>query len=111
MSHQRIRFSAPSSKHCWLGRLLPFVFGLMLLCWFWFTAAASLSPAKTQQLQQLEQAVRRSAVHCYAFEGRYPATLQELEERYALQYDHSQFRVDYEVFASNLMPVITVTMR
>ena len=57
---------------------------------------------------QLEQAVRRYAVSCYAQEGFYPPNLQYLMEHYALQYDESQYIVHYEAVASNLMPDITV---
>ena len=57
---------------------------------------------------QLEQAVRRCAVSCYAQEGFYPPNLQYLAEHYALQYDESQYIVHYEAVASNLMPDITV---
>jgi hypothetical protein len=58
--------------------------------------------------EQLEQAVRRAAVTCYADEGIYPPTLDYLQEHYGLQVDTRRFTVDYQVFAENLMPDITV---
>lgn len=58
--------------------------------------------------RQLEEAVRRSCVACYAAEGRYPGSLSELEERYGLQIDRERFTVRYRGVAENLMPEITV---
>ena len=57
---------------------------------------------------QLEEAVRRSAVACYAAEGAYPPDVEYLEEHYGLQVDRERYAVKYEVIASNLMPDITV---
>lgn len=58
--------------------------------------------------KQLEEAVRRGAVSCYALEGRYPETVEELKERFGLSYNEKRFAVHYEYTASNLMPQITV---
>ena len=72
------------------------------------------SISKTTQAQQqasLAAAIRRSAVHCYATEGAYPASLSYLKEHYGIRYDEKKYLVDYEVFASNLMPEITVIAR
>lgn len=66
---------------------------------------------RAQQQESLAAAIRRSAVHCYATEGAYPASLAYLKEHYGIRYDEKKYLVDYEVFASNLMPEITVIAR
>lgn len=58
--------------------------------------------------QQLEDVLRRTAAACYAAEGFYPPNLDYMREHYGLRYDETQYAVYYEVFASNLMPGITV---
>jgi len=58
--------------------------------------------------EQLEAAVRRAAVACYAAEGAYPENLEYMQEHYGIQYDEKRYTIMYEVFASNLMPDITV---
>lgn len=58
--------------------------------------------------QQLEDALRRTAVSCYALEGFYPPHVDYMKEHYGLQYEEEVYIVHYEVFASNLMPDITV---
>ena len=64
-----------------------------------------------EELRQIEQAVRRAAVACYAAEGIYPPDLAYLEERYGLQIDREHYTVFYNIFGSNLMPDITVLER
>ena len=64
-----------------------------------------------QGKQQLENALRRTAVACYASEGFYPPDVAYMVQHYGLQYDEDAYRVHYESFASNLMPEITVVKR
>ena len=63
---------------------------------------------RVQGKEQLERAVRRAAVACYAAEGIYPPDLKYLEEHYGVQVDRERYTVVYDVFASNLMPDVTV---
>lgn len=58
--------------------------------------------------QRLEDTVRRTAVSCYAAEGFYPPSVDYMEANWGLQYEKNRFVIRYEVFASNLMPQITV---
>ena len=86
--------------------LVPLVVAVLLM----FTTALS-NLQKGQQSegrQQLEDAVRRSAVACYAAEGIYPPNLEYLEEHYGIQVDRDRYTVMYEIFASNMMPDVTV---
>jgi len=80
---------------------------LAVLLWF-FTAVGNLSrDSGDEGRAQLESALRRSAAACYAAEGIYPPTLDYLTEHYGVQIE-DRYIVFYEVFASNLMPDITV---
>lgn len=85
----------------WILILLCFLFGLSRLD----------AGRQAEGAAQLENAVRRYAVSCYAQEGFYPPSLAYLKSHYALQYDESQYIVHYEAVASNLMPDITVVER
>ena len=58
--------------------------------------------------QQLEAALRRSAVACYGAEGYYPPDVAYLQTHYGITYDENQFIVHYDLFASNVMPEISV---
>ena len=86
--------------------LLPAVLVVLLV---FLSALNNLSDGqRSEGRQQLEDAVRRGAVACYAAEGIYPPNLEYLEEHYGIQVDRERYTVVYEVFASNLMPDVTV---
>ena len=86
--------------------LIPAALAVMLI---FMSALSNLQDGRIREgRQQLEDAVRRSAVACYAAEGIYPPNLEYLEEHYGIQVDRERYTVMYEVFASNLMPDVTV---
>ena len=82
----------------------------VLICFL--IAVSRLEQGREEQgRQQLEEALRRTAVACYASEGFYPPNVDYMVQHYGLQYDERSYRVHYEIFASNLMPDITVVER
>ena len=82
----------------------------VLLC-FLFAVSRLEQGRQAEGKQQLEEALRRTAVACYASEGFYPPSVEYMVQHYGLQYDEQVYRVHYEIFASNLMPEITVVER
>ncbi len=89
------------------GLLTPVIALLMVL--IFLSALADLTEGNSRQgREQLEAALRRSAVACYAAEGIYPDDVSYLQEHYGVQIDEKRYTVIYDVFASNLMPDITV---
>ena len=78
------------------------------LIWF-FSALSGLRVGHGEEgRQQLEDALRRAAVACYAAEGVYPPSLDYIREHYGVETESEDYIVFYEVFAENLMPDITV---
>ncbi len=95
----------------WLRSVLWAILGLAVLIWF-FTALTNVGTGQGEAgRQQLENAIRRGAVVCYAAEGMYPPNIDYLRQHYGLQIDESRYDVHYEIFAENLMPEITVLVR
>ena len=94
-------------KRSFSGLLAAVLAVVVLLC---FTTALSnlTEGSSTQGREQLETALRRSAVACYAAEGIYPDDIAYLQEHYGIQINEERYTVIYTVFASNLMPDITV---
>ena len=82
----------------------------MLLC-FLLAVKQLEQGTDAQGKQQLEDALRRTAVACYASEGFYPPNVAYMVQHYGLQYNENMYRVHYEIFASNRMPEITVVER
>lgn len=73
------------------------------------SAAAGLDSKKAQHdKENLEQTLNRAAVACYAIEGAYPPSVEYLEAHYRVRIDKERYTVKYELYASNLMPSITV---
>lgn len=81
---------------------------LAVLLWFFSALSGVRAGHGEEGRQQLEDALRRAAVACYAAEGVYPPTLEYLGEHYGVQIDEDSYIVFYEIFADNLMPDITV---
>jgi len=74
-----------------------------------FTIVSELDRASSDEaLLQLEESIRRAAVACYAAEGIYPPDTDYLAKHYGIQIDENLYQVHYEIFASNIMPDITV---
>ena len=83
---------------------------IIFLVLFLFGAALRNMESGGSEAQrvQLEDSIRRSAVACYAIEGRYPPDMAYLEEHYGLRPDYERYAVFYEIHGENLMPNITV---
>ena len=64
--------------------------------------------SKAEGLRVLDEGLRRATVKCYAVEGNYPGTVNYIEKNYGIYVDRSKYIVDYEIFASNIMPSIKV---
>ena len=89
------------------GLLLPAAAVAALV---WFAAAVDgLDRGRAEEdRRRLEETLRRGCVACYAAAGAYPASLDDLTERYGIQIDGERYTVRYSAFAENLMPDITV---
>ncbi len=66
------------------------------------------SVSETKEMEQIENAVVRSAVLCYGTEGAYPESLDYLKEHYGLLYDEEKYIVNYEIVGKNLRPQVRV---
>lgn len=94
------------------GRKWSFFGVLLATVIFAVTAVSNLEAGKQEQdIRQLEWALHRAAVSCYAVEGAYPPDVAYMQQHYGLIYDETRYIVHYEVFASNFMPEITVMER
>ena len=85
---------------------------LLLIIFFFLLYTCRLGDMQKEQGRlQLEHAVRKTAVTCYAVEGFYPPDIAYMQEHYGLQWNSRNYMIHYEIFASNLMPDITVLTR
>ena len=85
--------------------------GLIVLLLF-LGAVSNLQEGRREEgRQQLERALRRAALACYATEGFYPPTLEYMQDHYGVQINEELYIVHYMVEAENMMPDITVLER
>lgn len=90
------------------GIFLPVFIFLATLLIFVYGLNSVTKNTKKEQFEATKKAVTRAVVHCYAIEGSYPPNIKYLEDSYGLCINHDKYIVDYNCFASNLMPEITV---
>ena len=64
--------------------------------------------ADSSQMDSLRLAIVRSAVHCYAMEGKYPESLDYIRDHYGISWDEKKYIVDYEITGANMMPDVAV---
>lgn len=85
---------------------------IVFLAWFIVAGTQNAKSISDKEgLKAAERAVRQGVVCYYALEGTYPATYEEMREYCQLAIDDTRYIVFYEVFASNIMPDITVLER
>lgn len=89
------------------GSLAAVVFFICVLTVLWYGLDNTRKASHAERVRLTEDAILRAVVSYYALEGSYPANFSELTDRYGLSVDDSLY-VDYRIFASNMMPEITV---
>lgn len=62
-------------------------------------------------LSAAEEAVRRSALCCYALEGSYPESYEYLKEHYPPGINETLYAIHYTAAAPSLMPEIAIVRR
>ncbi|MDR2714123.1 MAG: hypothetical protein LBB42_01145 [Coriobacteriales bacterium] len=90
--------------------VLMFVFVATLIVAMLLGVRSISTQVENNQAEFLTDAVRRSAVQCYVLEGRFPSSVEYLEEHYGLIVDRNRYAVYYEPMGSNILPQIRVVM-
>jgi len=98
-------------KWNWLPLILGALMFAAIAVWVALSLQQTAAASDREGLRLAEQSIRRAAVSCYAVEGAYPATYDQLKEWSGVQVDEERYTVFYEIFASNIMPDITVVER
>ena len=64
--------------------------------------------AEQKQYEALMRRIDQAIVTCYAIEGYYPPTFEYLVKNYSINIDMTKYHVFYDVFASNIRPVVSI---
>ena len=84
---------------------------LAALAGCWLLLGRIGNAQRSGETDLVRTAVKNAALTCYAVEGSYPQNLEYLREHYKLAYNEDRFIVEYDAFAENMMPYITVLER
>jgi len=90
------------------GAVAPLLFTVVVMAMIMFGLRQTEESSRSEGLRILEDSIRRAVVIAYAVEGRYPESIEYIEENYGIRIDWSKYYVHYSIFASNLLPDITV---
>lgn len=71
----------------------------------------TISSTKEEEKLQLEMAIKRAIIECYAIEGAYPPDVDYMEDHYGVVVDDRAYIVHYDCFAANVMPDFKVIDR
>ena len=88
--------------------ILPVIFTLVVMGMVMQGLRQTETSSRAEGLRILEDSIRRAVVISYAVEGRYPESLEYIEEHFGIHIDRTRYLVHYNVFASNIMPEIMV---
>lgn len=94
-----------------LSAALGIVLFVGVAVWMLSGVRAASEASEQEGQRQAELSVRQAAVSIYALEGAYPASYEALRQRSGIAIDEEKYAVVYEIFASNIMPEITVVRR
>ena len=90
------------------GAILPVLFTVAIMVMVVFGLRQTEESSRAEGLRILEDSLRRAVVMCYAIEGRYPESIEYVEEHFGVHIDRTRYAVHYRIFASNILPEITV---
>ena len=94
------------------SRLVAALVIVLLITGVLFAGASfAQTTLKNQGAQSIRASILDSAKQCAAIEGAYPISLSYLEDNYGLVLNYKDYVINYEVFAQNVMPTVTVVPR
>ncbi len=105
------RFRIHPEHHTWKWPAVSAVVFVLVLLLFSLLLRDFSEETRQRQRQALETALNRCIVACYALEGKYPESLDYLQEHYHFVYNQEQFVIDYQLLADNIMPEVTILER
>lgn len=64
-----------------------------------------------EEIRLAKESITRAVISCYALEGMYPESYEYIKENYGVRINEEKYFVSYDIFASNIMPDITIIER
>lgn len=99
------------SRWTWISLVLGLALFAAVAVWMVRGVREAAEVSGREGLRMAQEAADRAVVSCYALEGVYPATYEDLKAKSGLAIDEERYIVFYEIFASNIRPAVTVIER
>jgi len=90
------------------GAILPVLFTVAILIMIIAGLRQTNQSSSAEGLLILENSIKRAVIVNYAIEGRFPESIEYIENNFGIHIDRTRYVVHYRVFASNIFPEITV---
>jgi len=91
--------------------VLPVIFTAVIIAAIFLGILKTDESSNAEGLRILEDSLHRAVVMNYAIEGRYPQNLDHIVRNFGIHIDETKFIIHYTIFASNILPTITVIER
>jgi len=91
--------------------ILPFLFTAAIIAMVILGIRQTDEANNAEGLRILEESIHRAVIMNYAIEGRFPESIEYIEDNFGIHIDRTRFFVHYTVFASNIIPTIVVIQR
>lgn len=92
-------------------KILTVLLIILFTYYFYYSVGNVQVAGEEEKFEMLSDAIKRTAVQCYAIEGFYPPSIEYLEDNYGLVVDHDKYVISYSIFASNIMPEVEVYLK
>ena len=86
--------------------VLPILLTAAIVGIAWYAFADAGESADRQQYAAALRRIDQVVTTCYAIEGRYAPSFAYLSEHYGVRIDEDQYIVVYDLFASNIRPIV-----
>ena len=93
------------------GHLFPLILFLAVISIFIGGLRQASVSQSAESLRVAKESVMRAVISCYALEGSYPDSFEYLKKNYNVKIDETKYIVHYDIFASNIMPEISIVTR
>jgi len=91
--------------------IMPLIFAAVIIGMVMVGLSSADYSSRAEGLRTLDDSIRRAVVIAYAIEGRYPQSIEYIEENFGIHIDRERFIIHYRIFASNVHPEIMVIAR
>ena len=90
--------------------ILPVLFTVAVMVMVVIGLRRTDQSSSAEGLRILEDSIRRAVITSYATEGRFPESIEYIEENFGIHIDRTRYVVHYRVFAPNILPEIAVIL-